>query len=102
MRPSADRGDIRGALRQFERMDQALRRELGIVPSVEAQQLRARLETGLSGSTSATQPPGRRLFGRRDVGNLVRERLDQAAGGRGGTLLFTGPPGVGKSAVLEL
>jgi DNA-binding SARP family transcriptional activator/tetratricopeptide (TPR) repeat protein len=103
MRSSADRGDIRGALRQFERMDQALRRELGIVPSAEAQQLRARLETGLSGgSTSATQPPGRRLFGRRDVGNLVRERLDQAASGRGGTLLFTGPPGVGKSAVLEL
>ncbi len=36
------------------------------------------------------------------MGNLVGERLDQAASGRGGTLLFAGPPGVGKSAVLEL
>jgi len=102
MRSSADRGDIRGALRQFERMDQALRRELGTVPSAEAQRLRARLETGAGGSTSASQPQGRRLFGRRDVGHLLRERLDQAGSGRGGTLLFSGPPGVGKSAVLEL
>ena len=99
MRSSADRGDIRGALRQFERMDQALRRELGTVPSAEARELRAQLEKG---SGSGSPPQNRRLFGRRDVGNLVGERLDQAASGRGGTLLFAGPPGVGKSAVLEL
>ena len=99
MRSSAERGDIRGALRQFERMDQALRRELGTVPSAEARELRAQLEKG-SGNGSA--PQSRRLFGRRDVGNLIGERLDQAASGRGGTLLFAGPPGVGKSAVLEL
>ncbi len=102
MRSSADRDDIRGALRQFERMDQALRRELGTVPSAEAQRLRARLETSPSASTSASQRQDRRLFGRRDVGNLIRRRLDQAASSRGGTLLFSGPPGVGKSAVLEL
>jgi DNA-binding SARP family transcriptional activator/tetratricopeptide (TPR) repeat protein len=99
MRSSADRGDIRGALRQFERMDHALRRELGTVPSAEAQQLRAQLERRAG---SGSQPQSRRLFGRRDVGNMVRERLDEAAGGRGGALLFAGPPGVGKSAVLDL
>jgi DNA-binding SARP family transcriptional activator/tetratricopeptide (TPR) repeat protein len=102
MRSSAERGDLRGALRQYERMDQALRRELGTVPSTDAQRLRNRIEADLRGPTGATKPQGRRLFGRRDVGNLIRERLDQAAGGRGSTLLFTGPPGVGKSAVLDL
>ncbi|HYU04713.1 MAG TPA: AAA family ATPase, partial [Jatrophihabitantaceae bacterium] len=102
MRSGAERGDLRGALRQYERMDQALRRELGTVPSAEAQRLRDRIEADLRGPTGATKPQGRRLFGRRDVGNLIRERLDQAAGGHGSTLLFTGPPGVGKSAVLDL
>jgi DNA-binding SARP family transcriptional activator/tetratricopeptide (TPR) repeat protein len=102
MRACADRGDARGALRQFERMDQALRRELGTVPSAAARQLRDRLEAELRGAADAAKPAGRRLFGRRDIGNLLRERFDQAAGGRGGTLLLTGPPGVGKSAVLDL
>lgn len=102
MRLRADRGDLRGALRQYERMDQALRRELGTVPNAEAQQLRGRIESALRGATGATKPAGRRLFGRRDIGNLIRDRLDAAAGGRGSTLLFSGPPGVGKSAVLDL
>ncbi len=39
MRASATSGDVRGAVRQYERMEQALQRELGIVPSAEAQQL---------------------------------------------------------------
>ncbi|HEY7045732.1 MAG TPA: AAA family ATPase [Jatrophihabitantaceae bacterium] len=102
MQTRADRGDVRGALRQYERMDQALRRELGTVPSPDAQRLRDRIEAGLRGPPAAAKPTGRRLFGRRDIGDLVRERLDQAADGRGSTLLFTGPPGVGKSAVLDL
>lgn len=103
MRASAERGDVRGALRQYERMDHALRRELGTVPSIEAQRLRDRLAADLHGPAGAVDSPGRRrLFGRRDIGNLLRERFDQAAGGRGSTLLFTGPPGVGKSAVLDL
>ena len=102
MRASATRGDLRGAVRQYERMEQALQRELGIVPSAEAQQLRDRLEAELRGPTDARRPARRRLYGRREIGNLVRDRLDQAMGGHGSTLLFTGPPGVGKSAVLEL
>jgi putative protein kinase ArgK-like GTPase of G3E family len=40
--------------------------------------------------------------GRRDVGDQIRKRLERAKAGRGGTLVFTGPPGVGKSAVLDL
>jgi DNA-binding SARP family transcriptional activator len=102
MRAAADRGDVRGALRQYERMDQALRRELGTVPSAEAQHLRDRLEAQLRGPSGASASEGRRLYGRRDVGNLLRERFERAAAGHGTTLLFTGPPGVGKSTVLDL
>jgi DNA-binding SARP family transcriptional activator/tetratricopeptide (TPR) repeat protein len=102
IRWSADRGDVRGALRQFERMDQALRRELGTSPSAEAQQLRAWLETRAPTAPRGGQQQATRLFGRRDVGDQIRERLKQAEEGRGGTIVVTGPPGVGKSAVLDL
>jgi tetratricopeptide (TPR) repeat protein len=84
-------------------MDQALRRELGTTPSAEAEQLRARLEER---SPEVTQPdvaqPTTRLFGRRAYGDQVRERLERAEAGHGSTLVFTGPPGVGKSALLDL
>jgi DNA-binding SARP family transcriptional activator/tetratricopeptide (TPR) repeat protein len=99
-RSSADRGDVRAALRQLERMDRAFRQELGTTPSREAQELRARLEQRVA--LPATKSSNARLFGRRDVGDRVRGHLERAEGGRGGTLLVTGPPGVGKSAVLGL
>ena len=99
IRASADRGDIRGALRQFERMDQALHRELGTAPSAEAQRLRRRLE---SRAPATVDQQRTRLFGRRDGGDQIRKRLERAEAGRGGTVVFTGPPGVGKSAVLDL
>jgi DNA-binding SARP family transcriptional activator/tetratricopeptide (TPR) repeat protein len=102
VRASADRGDVRGALRQLERLDQALRRELGTTPGPEAQQLRARLEAGLPESRTPERPTGTRLFGRRAVGDELRARMEAAEAGRGSTLLLTGPPGVGKTAVLDL
>jgi DNA-binding SARP family transcriptional activator len=104
IRASSERGDVRGALRQFERLDQALRRELGTAPSVAAERLRAQLETRAHLPHHASPDVHRRtkLFGRRDVADRVRERIVQAEGGRGGTLLVSGPPGVGKSAVLDL
>src|SRR5215207_813826 len=100
IRANVDRGDVRGALRQFERMDQALRRELGTSPSAEARQLRERLEARAPAAPARQQ--GIRLFGRREVGDQIRGRLEQAEGGRGGTVIVTGPSGVGKSAVLDL
>ena len=100
---STDSGDLRGALRQFERMDQALHREFGTTPSAEAQQLRARLESRVPTAPGDGWQQGTRLFGRRRVGEQVRERLERAEAGRGGgTIVVTGPPGVGKSAVLDL
>ena len=39
----ADKGDVRAALRQLERFDQALRRELGTAPSPDTERLRSSL-----------------------------------------------------------
>lgn len=106
VRSAAERGDVREALRQFERMEQALRRELGTTPSPEAEALHRSLLERAAGSAPvsavATAPARQRLFGRREVGDLFRERLARADAGRGGALLVTGPPGVGKTAVLDL
>ncbi|HLN76773.1 MAG TPA: AAA family ATPase [Nocardioidaceae bacterium] len=108
VRAASDRGDTRTALRQLERMDQALRRELGTTPSPAAEALRRSLlekvDRPAAKPAEATSPPpaGNRLVGRRDVGDLFRAHLAEADAGRGSTLLVTGPPGVGKSAVLDL
>ncbi len=97
-----DRGDLRAALRQFERLDHALLRELGTTPSPEAERLRARLQAE-AGATQQQRPgQGVRLVGRRAVGDQIREAMARADTGRGTTLLFSGPPGVGKTAVLGL
>lgn len=107
VRASDAAGDVRAALRQLERLDQALRRELGTAPGAEAQALRARLEQRAPEARTAGPGPspvgrGRRLFGRRDAGDELRRRLDEAGAGRGGTLMVEGPAGVGKTAVLDL
>ncbi len=99
-----ERGDTRAALRQFERLDHALQRELGTTPSPDAERLRARLHamSGRAQKTGQEPAQGVRLVGRRDVGDQVRAAMVRADEGRGTTLLFAGPPGVGKSAVLGL
>ncbi|HEU4675871.1 MAG TPA: AAA family ATPase, partial [Motilibacteraceae bacterium] len=99
-RASADRGDTRGALRQLERLEQALHRELGTAMSPEAQELRARLESRAPAAPDGST--GRRLFGRKEVGDRIRAAVEGAETGRGSTLVFAGPPGVGKSAVLDV
>lgn len=116
-RAHADRGDVRAALRQLERLELTLRRELGTAPGPEAESLRAELMGSPTPATTATPTPAvarapvatepapstpRRLVGRRAVGDTLRERLATARGGRGGAVLVTGPPGVGKSSVLDL
>jgi DNA-binding SARP family transcriptional activator/tetratricopeptide (TPR) repeat protein len=101
VRAYAARGDLRGARRQYERMEQALRHELGTTPSPEARRVRA--ELGEPARTGESGPPSRsRLFGRRDLADLVGARLDRAGTGRGGGLLLQGPAGVGKSTLLDL
>lgn len=99
IRGHLDRGDIRGAERQFERLDHALLRELGTRPSAEAEQLRSRLSDP---HRDAPRTQGVHLVGRRAAGDRIRAALAQAGDGRGTTLLISGPPGIGKTAMLGL
>ena len=102
VRELVQRGDVRAAERQLERMEQSLRRELGTVPSEEAQRLRGEIAARPGAMIAGAPEPSVRLVGRKAVGDTVRGHLDRADAGRGSTLLLAGPAGVGKSAVLEL
>jgi DNA-binding SARP family transcriptional activator/tetratricopeptide (TPR) repeat protein len=108
-RARADAGDVRGALLQLERLEQALRGELGAAPGPEAVRLRTELEQraatarGAPAPRAAPEGPGAgRLFGRRTVGDQLRAILHEAETGRGLTVVVAGPSGVGKSTVLDL
>ena len=69
IRADFERGDLRAAARQFERLDHALLRGLGTRPSAAAEELRARLA-----SSPRESPPtqGVNLVGRRLAGDRVR------------------------------
>ena len=97
MREHAARGDARGALRQFERLDRVLRTELGVAPSQEAVALRDQL---MPAPSEPGPWPLLRLVGRRSVLQRLDRALQQARAGHGATALVSGPAGVGTSAVL--
>jgi DNA-binding SARP family transcriptional activator/tetratricopeptide (TPR) repeat protein len=99
IRADLEAGDLRAAERQFERLDHALLRELGTRPSAATEELRARLAPAPREPAPAS---GVRLVGRRAAGDRLRAALSQADSGRGTTMLVSGPPGVGKTAVLGL
>jgi len=96
MRRHAANGDRHAALRQFERMDRTLRRELGVAPGREALALRDRLiaEHELVASRHDA------LIGRDHELSLAERALDDSAAGRNRTLIVSGPAGVGKSSLL--
>jgi DNA-binding SARP family transcriptional activator/tetratricopeptide (TPR) repeat protein len=114
---AARRGDPHGALRQFERLEQALRAELGVAPSRTAQDLRRRIvaqvagrpgtttsRSGAVGSATRTANPtspstAPSLVGRERLQARLDEVLAEVAAGSGRTLLLAGPPGVGKTAL---
>jgi DNA-binding SARP family transcriptional activator/tetratricopeptide (TPR) repeat protein len=95
-------GDLRGALRQLERLDRALRAELGTAPGPDAVRLRASLQAALGREVAASAEPGAELVGRERQIEALDQAMTRARAGRGGAVLVTGPTGVGKSALIEL
>jgi DNA-binding SARP family transcriptional activator len=98
MEQHLEAGDRRAALRQFERMDAALRRELGVGPGRQALTMRDRILAEAPGRPTAGPAA---LVGRRMEQEQLERLMADAEHGRGRTVLVWGPPGVGKSAVLE-
>jgi DNA-binding SARP family transcriptional activator/tetratricopeptide (TPR) repeat protein len=91
-------GDPPAALRQFERMDAELRRELGVGPSERVLAVRDR---ALAMLPERQSDPGELLLvGRRNEGEQLVRLLSDARHGRGRTVFVSGSPGVGKSALL--
>ncbi|MCV2491282.1 AAA family ATPase [Geodermatophilus sp. YIM 151500] len=91
-------GDRPAALRQFERLERALRTELGVGLSPEAARFRDSLLA--SGATVAAAPRGPGLLGRRQELAWVRQVLAGVHAGRGRVLFVGGPAGVGKTSLL--
>jgi DNA-binding SARP family transcriptional activator len=103
-RELASRGEAREALRQLERLDRAMRQELGTAPGVETQRLHEELTRSLvpSHSAAAADAAPVRLVGRRRHAQLLRGCLERASGRHGGMVMLSGVAGVGKSALLDL
>ena len=114
------RGDQRSALRQFERLERALRQELGVGPSPAAIAVRAKIQVAQR-LTARERPPStpraavpEHAVPEQNVGlptssmpvgraadrTRLTNLLDTVTAGRGQTLFIAGPAGVGKTALV--
>ncbi len=96
MRRHTTNGDRHAALRQFERLDRALRRELGVAPGREALALRDRLLA----ERDIVVPRDDAVIGREAELAIVESALLDASAGPSRTLIVSGPAGAGKSTLL--
>jgi DNA-binding SARP family transcriptional activator len=95
MREHAARGDRHAAIRQFERLDRTLRRELGVAPGPEVVAFRDRLV--------ADREPTHRddtVVGRLRELSTIEQAILEATSGRGRTVFVSGPAGIGKTSLL--
>ncbi|HEY3060705.1 MAG TPA: AAA family ATPase, partial [Chloroflexota bacterium] len=119
MRLYAQTGHRHQALRQYQHLCEALRRELDVEPAPASQQLHADILAGrmaptppraASGSATLPPPGGRRwedqragadetlaLVGRNAEIERLEDALETLFAGRGGLVLLAGEAGVGKS-----
>ncbi|WP_448809154.1 ATP-binding protein [Agromyces bauzanensis] len=101
MRRHLAAGDRHAALRQFERLDRALRQELGVAPSEEAKRLRARALADEPAAPTRSDDASAPLPGREQQFALIDGLLTDAEAGHERIVLVTGPPGVGTSTLLS-
>jgi DNA-binding SARP family transcriptional activator len=92
-------GDRPAALRQFERLERALRQELGVGLSAGAARLRDSLAA--VGSPPA-RPRGDVLLGRDDELVWMNRVLAHVGRGRSPVVFVSGPAGVGKTSLLTV
>jgi len=99
----ADRGDRRGALRQLERLERALRSELGVTPGRAVVSLRTEL-LGFDHSdpVAGRRRPPRPPLGRTAELGRIDRLLNAARGGQGRTLFVSGPAGIRQTSRLWL
>jgi DNA-binding SARP family transcriptional activator len=110
----ADTGDVRGALAAYDRMVRDLDRELGTLPSPQAQRIRADLLTRqqpvpLPRTASQSEAEVARRPGRQRIALLEREEalghldaaFDAATRGLGSVVVVSGQPGVGKTSLVQ-
>jgi DNA-binding SARP family transcriptional activator len=101
MHRHAANGDRGAALRQFERLDRAMRHELGLEPGEKALALRDQiLTTAVSAAQRRVLPHPRPVGHDDDIANGERrEAQDRPA--RGYAAFVPGPTGVGKPSLLS-
>lgn len=106
MRAYASSGRRDRAIRAYLRCASALREQLAVAPGTDTERAYAELlgETRtreIVHASPAEWVAGRRLVGRQEIVRRVRRRLAATPGGRGPTLLVTGPAGIGKSHLVH-
>ena len=97
----AESGDRRGALRQLERLERALRGELGVTPGPAVAALRTELLATDAPHPEGVRRPVRPPLGRDAVLTRIERVITAASVGEGRTLFVSGPAGIGKTAVLR-
>lgn len=97
MREQLARGDRHAALRQFERLERALQRELGVAPSDDAVRLR---DQALAAVPPAPPSP-RGVVERTAELAAATAVLDGTVHGEARPVIVVGPAGIGKTALLD-
>jgi DNA-binding SARP family transcriptional activator/tetratricopeptide (TPR) repeat protein len=101
MREYARAGDRRGALRQYERLERALRQELGVAPSRNVTVFRDSLLAADRSADRPAAPDPADLVGRQRETAALEDALRRAARGQGCTVVVSGAAGAGKSVLLD-